>query len=131
MHTCATFFYSTSIFNRLIYLDSFVLFTYLLGATMIGDVPYALPELPRDAQRCIALAALRAEGDGLEAWLRLSLVNRYWRDCMEGARVSPNLPQTCCQPKPGLSQVLHYNHLKGCMLHLKSVHQFLDRTASS
>ena len=46
------------------------------------------PELTCDAWEAVARAALAAEGDGVEAWTRLSLVSRAWRDGLKGARCS-------------------------------------------
>ena len=46
--------------------------------------PAPLPELPSDAVGCIARAALAAEGDDAQAWARLSLVSRAWRDGLHG-----------------------------------------------
>ena len=47
--------------------------------------PQAMRDLPSDVWSTLARAALAAEGDGLAAWLRLSLVCRAWRDSLAGA----------------------------------------------
>ncbi len=46
----------------------------------------AMAELPSDVWGTVALAALAAEGQSFEAWTRLSLVSRAWRDGLKGAR---------------------------------------------
>ena len=43
------------------------------------------PGLPPDAWGAVARAALAAEGHSFQAWARLSLVNRAWRDGLRGA----------------------------------------------
>lgn len=45
-----------------------------------------MAELPSDVWGTVALAALAAEGQSFEAWTRLSLVSRAWRDGLKGAR---------------------------------------------
>ena len=57
----------------------------LTGAAEDGGGISSVPELPQDALRCIALAALAAEGWRLEPWLRLSLVAKSWRESLAGA----------------------------------------------
>ena len=47
--------------------------------------PAPPPVLPPEVMGCIARAALAAEGDGLQAWARLSRVCRIWRDTLRGA----------------------------------------------
>ena len=58
--------------------------SFLAGAGIADDAISAVPELPQDALRCIALAALHTEDSSLEAWTRLSLVARSWRDWLAG-----------------------------------------------
>ena len=44
-----------------------------------------LPALPPDVLRCVARAALAAEGGNALTRARLSFVCRTWRDSLEGA----------------------------------------------
>ena len=53
--------------------------------------PAPLPMLPPDVMGCIARAKLAAEGGDVQAWVRLSLVNRTWRDSLRGASSSATL----------------------------------------
>ena len=46
----------------------------------------AMAELPPDVWGIVALAALAAEDRSFEAWTRLSLVSRAWRDGLGGAQ---------------------------------------------
>ena len=51
-----------------------------------------LPALPVELMGCIARAALAAEADDAQAWARLRLVCRAWRDSLRGALVRPTAP---------------------------------------
>ena len=57
--------------------------------------PPALPALPLKMLRCIALAALAAEGSTVRDCLRLGLVCRAWGDSIRSARS----PRSCAEPK--------------------------------
>ena len=51
------------------------------GAAAVVQV---IPDLPRDAQRFIALTVLQAEQHDIRAWLRLSLVCKNWQQWLKG-----------------------------------------------
>ena len=52
-----------------------------------------LPELPSDVLGCIRRAVLLLDGGNAQAWARLSLVCRAWRESLRGALcVSSCLP---------------------------------------
>jgi len=46
------------------------------------------PDLPVDAWGAVARAALHQEGNGVQAWARLSLVNGVWRAGLQGAHMT-------------------------------------------
>ena len=54
--------------------------------TSTGMSPAPLPALPPDVVGYIARATLAAEGGDVQAWVRLSLVSRAWRDALHGAQ---------------------------------------------
>ncbi len=56
----------------------------------------ATPELLADAWGAVARTALVAEGNSFQAWARLSLVNRAWRDGLRGAHTSTALAMMSC-----------------------------------
>jgi len=56
------------------------------GMLAVGQpVQNSLPQLPADVWASIACAALRAEGDDVQAWARLCLVSRAWHSALTGA----------------------------------------------
>ena len=58
-------------------------------ANSIGSMAQVLqPELPPELMSRIAREALAAEGSGVQAWVRLSLVCRPWRDYLRGTHSS-------------------------------------------
>ncbi len=65
----------------------------LRGTVKRGDGMPAnlLPTLPPDVMDCIMRAALTAEGGDVQAWVRLSLVSRAWRDSLCGASSRPGV----------------------------------------
>ncbi len=67
--------------------------------------PAPPPALPPDMMGRIARAALTAEGDDVQAWARLSLVSRTWRDGLHGTSsglglgsgLIQGINQLCCK----------------------------------
>ena len=55
----------------------------------------ATPELLADAWGAVARTVLVAEGNSFQAWARLSLVSRAWRDGLKGAHTWPGPGHSC------------------------------------
>ena len=80
---------------------------------MTAQLP-ALPALPADPMDMIARATLRAEYSTPEAWARLSLVCRRWREVLRG--VHPGTSNGCARAfatHVAFASVASWN---GCML---------------